>query len=322
MNLPDHLVIASRGSRLARRQAEIVSDLLRAVHPQLTIEIKTVTTRGDVDQRPFEQIPGKGLFTSEVERAVAEGEADVAVHSAKDLTSELVDRCHIICVPTRASVHDVIVGGKGETGIDRLGNLSSGARVGTSSMRRRSLLAQARPDVEAVELRGNIDTRLKKVALGEVDAAIMAAAGVERLGLADVGAVASLDPEGWIPAPGQGALAIEALKVRDDLVELFAPIQDDAAAAELACERAFSLTLEGGCSVPLGCLARADGNRIVASGYLSWPDGAQAFRDRISGGIHEAAALGAELAEAILACGGRDVIEDLKEVEPPVVAEP
>ncbi len=314
------LVIASRGSRLALIQANIVADLVRAAAPDIAVEVRTVTTKGDRDARPYAQIGGKGLFTTEVEREVVEGLADVAVHSAKDLTAELAPGCALISVPTRASVHDVVVGGNGVDGSERLGRLPAGARVGTSSMRRRSLLAETRADVEVVELRGNLDTRLRKVAAGEVDAAILAAAGIERLGHeADA---APLDPEAWIPAPAQGALAVEALADRSDLQELFATIEDPGARAEVDCERAFAATLEGGCSVPLGCLARAHGGQLVVNGFLGDPEGAQAFRDRISGSVGEAQALGKELAHALLSCGGDELLADLREVEAPAVEEP
>jgi hydroxymethylbilane synthase len=318
--LPDTLVIAARGSKLALRQVQIVTELVTARHPSIEIEVRTLTTKGDRDQRAFSQIGGKGLFTGEVEREVAEGRADIAVHSAKDLTAELATGCSIICVPVRASVHDVVVGGAGPDGLERLASLPNGARLGTSSMRRRALLAEFRSDLEVVELRGNLDTRLAKVERGEVDAAILAAAGIERLG-ADV-SVGRLDESRWVPPPGQGALAVEARTERNDLVELFRPLIDEASMAEVVAERAFAARLEGGCSVPLGGLARAQSDRLVLDGYLGWPDGSQSFRDRVSGGTSEAAALGRELAEAILHAGGDELLADLDTFETPEVVEP
>ncbi len=296
-----------------------MAEALRAAHPGLEVEVVAVKTRGDADRRPFASIGGKGLFVAEVERAVVEGTADLAVHSAKDLTAQLAPECSILCVPPRASAHDVVVGGAGESGGERLGALRPGAVVGTSSMRRRALLAEARPDLDVVELRGNLDTRLRKVEDGVVDAAILAAAGLERLG---VEAGAGLDPEWWVPAPGQGALAIEARTDRVDLRALLAPLNDDVAAGELACERAFSARLEGGCSVPLGCLARTENGRVTATGYLGNPGGEQGLRDRISGPLTAAAELGCELADALYDAGGRDILDELRTVEPTAPSAP
>lgn len=303
-------VLASRGSRLALRQAELVAESVRASRPGVEIEIRTVKTRGDKDDRSFAAIGGKGIFMTEVEREVVEGRADFAVHSAKDLTAELFEGCVIVCVPPRASVHDVVVGSAGDSGEERLGRLPAGATIGTSSIRRRALLAEARPDLEVVDFRGNIDTRLQKISDGVVDAAILAAAGLERLGV-DEGA--PLAPDNWVPAPAQGALAIEARRDRDDVAELFVGLDDPGAQAEVACERAFAATLEGGCSIPLGCLARADGNGLTAGGYLGHPSGDMQFRDRISGPTSAAEDLGRELGMAILDSGGTEILDELRE---------
>jgi hydroxymethylbilane synthase len=320
--IPERLVLATRGSRLALRQTEIVSEALRSRYPSIEIEVLAVRTRGDRDQRPYRQIGGKGLFTTEVERQVIEGRAEAAVHSAKDLTSELGPGCEIASVLPRASAHDVVAGGEGDSGEERLASLPSGARVGTSSLRRRSLLGEVRPDLEVAELRGNLDTRLRKVAEGEVAAAILAAAGLERLGLLE--GSSGLATDRWIPAPAQGALAVEVLTERADVKEVFESIGDPLARVSVTCERAFSERLEGGCSVPLGCLARVDetGARVVASAFLGLPDGSQTMRDRISGGAHEAAALGRELADAMLSAGGRDILSELGAYATPEVIEP
>jgi hydroxymethylbilane synthase len=320
---PERLVLAARGSRLALRQTEIVSEALRSRYPGIEIDIRTVGTKGDRDSRPYRHIGGKGLFTTEVEREVVEGRADAAVHSAKDLTSELGPGCEIACVLPRASAHDVVVGGEGDSGGERLASLPPGARVGTSSLRRRSLLGELRPDLDVAELRGNLDTRLRKVAEGEVDAAILAAAGLERLGVSD-GVAGPLSTDRWIPAPAQGALAVEVLTKRADVKEVFESIGDASAMVEVASERAFSDRLEGGCSVPLGCLARVDasGGRVVVSAFLGLPDGSETMRDRISGSVHEAETLGRELADAMLSSGGRDILAELEAYETPEVIEP
>lgn len=314
------LRIATRGSALALRQTSLVAAELRRANPSLDVELVEVTTTGDKDQRPFSAIGGKGLFVAEVERAVLDGRADVAVHSAKDLTAEVAPGCSIVCIPQRATSNDVVVGGTGETGEERLGRLAPGSIVGTSSMRRRSLLNEAREDLEIVELRGNLDTRLRKVAEGAVSAAILAAAGIERLGVA--ASVGALDEARWVPAPGQGALAVEGLSDRPELKELFAPLDDPSARTEVECERAFAARLEGGCSVPLGCRANVNGRDLVVSGFLGTPDGIYVVRDRISGPVSDAESLGRELAEAVIDSGGSDILEELKEVESPEVPAP
>jgi hydroxymethylbilane synthase len=306
------VTIASRGSKLALRQSEIVARLIQRHHPAIEIDIRPVKTRGDKDARPFGSIGGRGLFVAEVEREVEAGRADLAVHSAKDLTAELAPGCTIACVPARASVGDVVVGGRGESGEQRLASLRPGARVGTSSTRRRALLRVARRDLEITDLRGNLDTRLRKVAAGEVDAAILAAAGIERLGVSEEVSAALLDPERWIPPPGQGALAVEARTDRPDLIELLAPLDDVSAHAEVVAERAFAARMEGGCSVPLGCLARATESRLVVTGFLGHPEGDEEFRDLASGTIDEAPRLGRELADGILRAGGKVLLDELE----------
>ena len=311
--IPDRIVVASRGSQLALRHTEILGDLLRTVAPEIQIEVLTVSTRGDKDKKTsFSAMGAKGIFTTEVSAEVVAGNADVALHSAKDLTAELNPNTALISIPQRADARDVVVGGEGGNGEERLGSLQPGARVGTSSMRRKVLLNEGLPDLEVVEFRGNLDTRLRKVTDGEVDAAILASAGIGRLGGVDEGLYGPLEPTRWVPSPAQGALAVEALAERSDLAELFGRIASPAATAEVACERAFSARLEGGCSVPLGCHARAGERGLLVTGMLGSPLTDQVLRDRISGSPAEAASLGVELAEAILAAGGSEVLEDIK----------
>lgn len=308
------LRVATRGSRLALTQTNKVIALLQEAHPGLECEIVTIKTQGDRDSRPFSEIGGKGLFTSEVERALLEGRADIAVHSAKDLTAALAPGCVLGAIPERAPVEDVVVGGGSGAGEMRLAELRPGSTVGTSSMRRRALLAEMRGDLDIVELRGNLDTRLRKVADGEVDAAILARAGIERLGApVDMG---SLAVERWVPPPGQGALAIEALSENAEVLELLRAIDHGPTRAAVECERAFGARLEGGCSVPLGCIASVAGGSMVVTGFLGLPDGMNSVRDRISGGPQEAEALGIELAEAILSSGGEEILEEISAYEP------
>jgi hydroxymethylbilane synthase len=314
--------MASRGSPLAVAQAELVATRLRRAYPSLEVELVTIATTGDSDQRPFRHIGGKGLFVAEVERAVVEGRADVAVHSAKDLTADLAEGATIVCVPERASPVDVVVGGAGSSGEERLGSLAPGAVVGTSSARRRALIAEARPDLEVADLRGNLGTRLGRVAEAQLDAAVVAAAGLERLAPEGSPPWSALDPGWWVPAPAQGALAVEARADRDDLADLFGPLDDHVARAEITSERAFARRLEGGCSVPLGCLARAGTHDLVVSGYVGAPDGASGLRDRTSGPVDSAAALGIELAEALLGAGADDLLAEIATGSAAVVAPP
>jgi hydroxymethylbilane synthase len=187
-------------------------------------------------------------------------------------------------------------------------------------MRRRALLAEVRRDLEPVELRGNLDTRLDKVRNGVVQAAILAAAGLERIG-AGLEDSMRLDPEWWVPAPGQGALAVEGLEDRSDLDALFAPLSDPATTTELAAERAFGARLEGGCSVPLGCSAVVDGQRIAIIGFLGSPSG-RSVRERLSGDVSRASELGSELAEAVLGAGGDAILVEVEAREAPQVEAP
>jgi hydroxymethylbilane synthase len=187
-------------------------------------------------------------------------------------------------------------------------------------MRRRAQLAEVRRDVAAVEFRGNLDTRLEKVNKGVVQAAILAAAGMERLGVR-IDEAMILDPQWWVPAPGQGVLAVEIMEDRTDVATLLAPLNDRAAEIELNAERAFSARLEGGCSVPLGCTAVVDGSTVVLSGYLGALDG-RAIRESLSGSVDEGVEMGVELAEAILVSGGEQILSEIEARTAPVVEQP
>jgi hydroxymethylbilane synthase len=305
------LSLGTRGSQLALRQAGIVADRLRRQYPKLGLELVTVATRGEGDSRPFARIGEGGLFTTELGAAVATGAVDVAVHSAKDLTGELAPETTIVCVPERAVPADVILGGEGATGEEAVESLSRGAVVGTSSTRRRALLMETRPDLEVVELRGNLDSRLPRIGR-DVDAAVVAAAGLERLAPSSLPSCVALDPWTWVPAPGQGALAVQALRERGDLADLFEPLRDATATLELEAEWAFAEAVGGGCSSALGCFARIEREMMEVVAFLGVADGSRCLRRRTRGSARDAAALGRNLADELLREGAGELLAAMR----------
>lgn len=255
------LRVGTRGSALARRQAQRVIDALAGIHPKLRCDLIPIATQGDRDkQTPLSILGGQGIFAKEIERALLAGEIDCAVHSAKDLPSILPDGLVLAAVLDRQDPRDALI--SRYTG--GLAGLPPGARVGASSPRRKAQLRVARPDVEMVELRGNVDTRIAKVLddpEGRYDAAILAVAGIERMGWGERIAE-RLDIAAFTPAPGQGALAVECRAADDDVRALLAAIADPAATAEVEAERAFLRAIGGGCRAPLAATARVEGDRI------------------------------------------------------------
>jgi hydroxymethylbilane synthase len=251
---------------------------------------------------------------------VVEGRADLAVHSAKDLPTRLHPDTELVCIPERAAVEDVFVGGSRGSGEERVLALPPDALVGTSSMRRRALLASMRRDLRVVELRGNVDTRLRKVG-GDVVGAVLAAAGIERLGIRGL-QLGTFDPFVWTPAPGQGALAVQALRVRSDVRELCRRLNDDRAAAEVAAERAFAAAVEGGCSAPLGCLGRSDGGALDLTGFVAAADGSRIVRDHVRRPVRAPEEAGRELAARILSAGGRELVAEFRKLPAPPISAP
>lgn len=274
------LRIGTRGSALALAQARWVESRLRALRPGLETELAVIKTAGDALSERGAPPPApaagaanvKALFVKEIEAALLEGSIDAAVHSAKDLPAELPEPLSIAAYPEREDPRDVFIGAKG------LRELAVGARIGTTSLRRRIQLAIARPDVEFVPMAGNVDTRLKRLAAGAVDGLVLAAAGLARLGLSGR-ARETLDPELVVPAPGQGALAVEARRDRREVMGLLAGLDDPAARVEVELERSFVRRLGGGCATPLGALARAEGGAGVEfTVFWSDPDGGRPTR--------------------------------------------
>ena len=282
------LRLATRGSKLALAQANAVAELLGGA------EIVEATSDGQ---------PGdKSRFVRGVELELIEGRADVGVHSAKDLPAELPEGLSIGAVPAREQAADAWIGNA-----ERLEDVPEGARVGTSSLRRRAQLLAARPDLEVVELHGNVDTRLRRLAEGELDAIVLAAAGLRRLGRAEEIAFL-IDTAKMTPAAGQGALALEVHVTDEETASAVAAIADPGASAELAAERAVVAALDASCNTPIGIHARRGADRIAIDGFAGLPDGSESIRESCEGSAAEPEALGRELAEKLKAAGAAELL--------------
>ncbi len=298
------LRIATRGSQLALWQANHVRDLLIANEPDLAVELVVLKTTGDrIVDRPLQAVGGKGLFVKEIEEALQDGRADLAVHSMKDLPTALAEGLAIVAVPKRADASDALCLPRGEK-VKSLDDLAQGARVGTSSLRRLCQLKQQRPDLHIEALRGNVDTRLRKLDEGQYDAIVLAAAGLDRLGLHERIAL-RLPTSTMLPAVAQGALALECRA--DDAANAARVGALDHAETHLAveAERAFLARLEGGCQTPIAAHAILDPSSAALSlrGLVGSPDGSQVLADERSGVATAGRAIGAALADALLARG-------------------
>ncbi len=298
--------LGTRGSRLARWQTDHVAELLRAAHPGLTVEVVVIHTRGDrVLDTPLPLIGGKGLFTAELETALREGHIDAAVHSLKDLPTDMPAGLALGAIPPRGPVQDVLVSRGGYT----LDALPSGATVGTSSRRRAAQLLHRRPDLHILDIRGNVDTRVRKTLdpEGPYTATVLAQAGLTRLGL-DAGTPAPLPVDVMLPAPGQGALAVQC---RDDAASraLLAPIDHRETRAAVHAERAFLAGLGGGCAVPVAALATLRGEALHLQGRVLSVDGRTCIHVEITGSPDAAEALGQALAQEALARGAARLLE-------------
>lgn len=314
------LRIASRGSELALWQSRAVQAALRAADPALAVEIDVVKTTGDVIQDvPLAKIGDKGLFTKELDAALLAGAADLAVHSLKDVPTRLPHGLVLAAVTEREDPRDVLLLPPGGTG--NLASLPAGARVGTSSLRRRAQLQALRPDLAVLDLRGNLNTRLAKLDRGDYDAIVLAAAGVLRLGWTDRIA-AYLDAPAWLPAVGQGALAVVARADRTDVVERLRMLHDARSAACTAAERALLRALEGGCQVPIGALGRVEGDRVVLHGLVAELDGGRILRVEEAGPVDEAEAVGRRAADALLEEGAGAILDGIRAALAPQPAAP
>jgi hydroxymethylbilane synthase len=301
----DRVRIGTRGSQLALRQAEEVANGLRRAWPHLEVVLVPIRTSGDrLATAHLAEVGGKGLFVQEIDEALREGRVDLAVHSLKDLPAERPKRLVLAAFPPREDPRDVLVAATAAT----LGSLPPGARVGTSSLRRSVQLLARRPDLAAAPIRGNVDTRLRKLRHGEYDALVMAAAGLRRLGLLDATATA-LEPEEMLPAVGQGTLGVEAREEDTATRELAEVLTDAETRRATLAERAFLEAVGGTCTTPLAAYARRAGAGLRLDAFVATPDGTRALRDGDVGDPDAPEALGRRLAARLLAAGAADIIE-------------
>jgi hydroxymethylbilane synthase len=309
---PRLLRLGTRGSMLARLQSEGVARRLQEIHPGLEIDPVVIRTRADREpERPLAPLGGKGVFVREIEEALLAGEIDLAVHSLKDLPIELPQGLEVAAVPERIDPADALVSPGGV----ELEALPAGARIGTGSPRRAALLRVLRPDVRAVPLRGNVDTRLKRLEEGRCEAMILAIAGLTRIGRLDSRA-RRLDPRRFVPAPGQGALAIETRR-DSEAASLVRPLLHPASATCVAAEQALVAALGGGCQLPLGALATLDGARLRLVAFLADPRSGRSARAAEEGEGSAPGRLAEIVARRLLEGGGREILAALSEHPPP-----
>jgi hydroxymethylbilane synthase len=303
------LTIGTRGSPLAVWQAEWVRTSLRELEPGLSISLEQIKTTGDrILDAPLAMIGGKGLFVKEIEEALARSEIDLAIHSMKDVPTQLPAGLEILSIPAREDPRDALITRNG----DSLEKLPSGARIGTSSLRRQAQLLHARPDFKVALLRGNLDTRLRKLDAGDYDAILLAAAGLRRLGL-EQRITEFLPYEVCLPAISQGALGLEGRADDRFVRELVARLEDRHTRIAVTAERAFLERLEGGCQVPIAAHATIDHETILLRGLIASVDGRCVIRGSAEGALAEATETGAALAERLLSQGGREILKEIYE---------
>lgn len=305
--MSEHLRIATRRSALALRQSEMVAEQLRQLHPDLDVELIPMTTKGDrILDTPLAQVGGKGLFVKELEHALLSAEADIAVHSMKDVPADLPDGLCVPVVLRREDPRDAFVGRE----THRLEDLERGACVGTSSLRRRSQLAALRRDLEIVDLRGNVDTRLRKLDEGKYDAIVLACAGLNRLGLSD--RISQALPEKlMLPAIAQGAVGIEARSGDDRVLGFISELNDPDTYIQVIAERSLGQALGASCTVPLAGLSRPQDGRLRLSALLGTPDGKRILTAEDTD--DDPVRLGRKVAEALFSQGAAAILEALQD---------
>jgi hydroxymethylbilane synthase len=301
------LRIATRKSPLALWQANHVRDALLVRHPELDVELLTMTTQGDkILDTPLAKVGGKGLFVKELETGMLEGRADLAVHSMKDVPVEFPQGLCLAAVLPREDPRDVLISNT----CSSIDELPQGARLGTSSLRRQSQLRARRPDLQILDLRGNVNTRLSKLDNGEYDAIMLAAAGVKRMGW-EARITEFLPPEQFLPAIGQGAIGIEIREEDDRLHELVAELNDAQTAIRISAERALNEALQGGCQVPIAGYSEISHGVILLRALVGRPDGTELVQGVISGKPEDAEELGRVLAEDLLSRGAKQILDEV-----------
>ncbi len=303
--MPATVRIGTRGSPLALAQTRWVEARLQALHPGLATELVVIKTTGDkLKDVPLAQIGGKGLFIKEIEEALLAGQVDLAVHSLKDMPAEMPPGCTLGAVPEREDCRDAFISHRHAS----LGQIPAGGRVGTGSLRRKVQILHRRPDLMVVHLRGNVDTRLRKLETEGLDAIILAAAGLKRLGLGHI-------PRGYLaesemlPAIGQGALGLEVRGDDRPLLDLLRPLNHFPTQVAVTAERAFLARLEGGCQVPVAALGRLENGSLTLEALISDVEGREMLQDRLTGTPEEAASMGRRLADLLLDRGGRQILQ-------------
>jgi hydroxymethylbilane synthase len=302
------IVIGTRGSQLALWQANHIKSALESAFPGFSAELSIIKTKGDIIlDVPLAKVGGKGLFVKEIEEALLDGRIDVAVHSMKDMPSEIPEGLCIGAVPERETPTDVLITNSGKSFLQ----LKIGAKIGTSSLRRAAQLLNARSDIQIVPLRGNLDTRIKKLNTDHLDAIVLAAAGVKRLGLENR-ITEYIDESVMLPAVGQGALCIE-IRDQDPLIgPLVASLDHDDTNKVVTAERSFLKRLEGGCQTPIAAYGKLNAGKLSLTGLVADTDGSTMIRETLSGPVHQSEKIGRELAELLLSKGAKEILENLK----------
>ncbi|MFO8085266.1 MAG: hydroxymethylbilane synthase [Desulfobacterales bacterium] len=306
--LAEKLIIGTRGSQLALWQANHIKSALEHLHPGLFVELSVIKTKGDIIlDVPLAKVGGKGLFVKEIEEALLDCRIDIAVHSMKDMPADIPHGLCIGAVPKRETPADVLISKNGDTFFQ----LKTGAKIGTSSLRRAAQLLHARSDIEIVPLRGNLDTRLKKLTNGHMDAVVLAAAGVKRLGL-EKRITEHLDESIMLPAVGQGALCIE-MRDHDPMIgHLVASLDHAGSRNVVRAERAFLKLLEGGCQTPIAAYGKIDSGVLNLTGLVATTDGSILIRETLSGPADKPETIGRELADLLLLKGAKPILDKLR----------